>query len=41
MPQVIQHIDAIAREKERDVLFVHFEDYEQGAECSNRKDLIN
>ena len=28
MPQHMQHIDAIAREKDRDVLFVHFENYE-------------
>ena len=28
MPQLMQHIDAIAREKDRDVLFVHFENYE-------------
>ncbi len=28
MPQLMQHIDAIAREKNRDVLFVHFENYE-------------
>jgi len=28
MPQIMQHIDAIAREKNRDVLFVHFENYE-------------
>lgn len=29
MPQLLQHIDAIAREKNRDVLFVHFENFEQ------------
>ena len=28
MPRLIPHIDAIAREKERDVLFVHFEHYQ-------------
>ena len=28
MPQLLQHIDAIARDKERDVLFVHFEHYD-------------
>ena len=27
MPLLIDHIDAIAREKKRDVLFVHFENY--------------
>lgn len=27
MPMLIQHIDAIAREKKRDVLFLHFENY--------------
>ncbi len=27
MPLLLQHIDAIAREKNRDVLFVHFEEY--------------
>ena len=29
MPQLIKHIDAIAREKQRDVLFIHFEHYEE------------
>lgn len=29
MPQLLQHIDAIAREKNRDVLFVHFENFEE------------
>lgn len=29
MPQLLQHIDAIAREKNRDVLFLHFENFEQ------------
>lgn len=28
MSQELQHIDAIAREKNRDVLFIHFEHYE-------------
>lgn len=28
MPLLLQHIDAIAREKNRDVLFVHFEKYD-------------
>ncbi|MFQ1043029.1 hypothetical protein [Acinetobacter sp. NIOH-H-8] len=28
MPQLLKHIDAIAREKDRDVLFVHFENYD-------------
>lgn len=32
MPQLLQHIDAIAREKNRDVLFVHFENYKQHAQ---------
>lgn len=27
MPMLIHHIDAIAREKKRDVLFLHFENY--------------
>lgn len=27
MSQLLQHIDAIAREKNRDVLFIHFENY--------------
>lgn len=40
MPQVIQHIDAIAREKERDVLFVHFEEFEHAASNSTRQELI-
>lgn len=29
MPQLLQHIDAIAREKKRDVLFLHFENYQE------------
>jgi hypothetical protein len=29
MPQTIPHIDAIAREKNRDVLFIHFEHFIQ------------
>lgn len=29
MPQIIPHIDAIAREKNRDVLFIHFEHFVQ------------
>lgn len=29
MPQLLQHIDAIAREKNRDVLFLHFENFEE------------
>lgn len=29
MSQLLQHIDAIAREKKRDVLFIHFENYEE------------
>ena len=41
MPQVIQHIDAIAREKERDVLFIHFEEFEHGAAHSKRQELIS
>lgn len=40
MPQVIQHIDAIAREKERDVLFIHFEEFEHGATNSKRQELM-
>lgn len=32
MPQQLQHIDAIAREKSRDVLFLHFENYQQDGE---------
>lgn len=35
MPQFIQHIDAIAREKKRDVLFVHFEHYEEAEDSDN------
>ena len=27
LSQLLKHIDAIAREKNRDVLFVHFEQY--------------
>ena len=41
MPQVIQHIDAIAREKQRDVLFIHFEEFEQDAGQSTRQTLIS
>ncbi|QIO08346.1 hypothetical protein G8D99_04475 [Acinetobacter lanii] len=32
MPQLLQHIDAIAREKNRDVLFLHFEHYQEDGE---------
>lgn len=32
MPQLLQHIDAIAREKNRDVLFLHFENYQEDGE---------
>lgn len=32
MPQVLKHIDAIAREKNRDVLFIHFENYQEDGE---------
>ena len=32
MPQLLQHIDAIAREKNRDVLFIHFEHYQEDGE---------
>lgn len=35
MPKLLQHIDAIAREMNRDVLFVHFEKYEHNDENSN------
>ncbi|MDY6456844.1 hypothetical protein SKM54_05920 [Acinetobacter faecalis] len=43
MPQLLQHIDAIAREKNRDVLFVHFEDYEENEQNpdSNRQDVLS
>ena len=40
MPQLLQHIDAIAREKERDVLFVHFETYDRDDQDSAREQLI-
>lgn len=29
MPELLKHIDAISREKNRDVLFIHFENYEE------------
>lgn len=29
MPKLLKHIDAIAREKNRDVLFLHFENYQE------------
>ncbi|QIO06508.1 hypothetical protein [Acinetobacter shaoyimingii] len=32
MPQQLQHIDQIAREKNRDVLFLHFERYQEDQE---------
>ena len=35
MPQLIQHIDQIAREKNRDVLFIHFEHYEEAEDTDN------
>lgn len=43
MPQLMQHIDAIAREKNRDVLFVHFENYEENEQNpdSNRQDVLS
>ena len=43
MPQLLQHIDAIAREKNRDVLFVHFENYEENEQNpdSNRQDVLS
>ncbi len=40
MPSLIQHIDAIAREKQRDVLFVHFEHYQHEQPHSAREQLI-
>ncbi len=43
MPQLLQHIDAIAREKNRDVLFVHFENYEENEQNpdSYRQDVLS
>lgn len=43
MPQLMQHIDAIAREKNRDVLFVHFENYEENDQNpdSKRQNVLN
>lgn len=35
MPQVLKHIDAIAREKNRDVLFIHFENYQENGEADD------
>lgn len=35
MPHLIQHIDQIAREKGRDVLFIHFEHYEEAEDTDN------
>lgn len=35
LSQLLQHIDAIAREKNRDVLFVHFEDYVHSDQDTN------
>lgn len=32
MPQLLKHIDVIAREKNRDVLFIHFENYQEDGE---------
>lgn len=42
MPQLLQHIDAISREKNRDVLFVHFENYEKDDQNpdSNRQKVL-
>lgn len=34
MPQILPHIDAIAREKNRDVLFISFEQYEHHNETA-------
>ena len=42
MPLLIDHIDALAREKNRDVLFVHFENYveDKDLEDNARETLI-
>ena len=41
MPQLIQHIDAIAREKNRDVLFLHFENFIEDQELEdNARDRV-
>lgn len=40
MPQVLKHIDAIAREKNRDVLFIHFEHYELTEEGEEETDSV-
>ena len=32
MPKLLKHIDEIAREKNRDVLFIHFENYEENGQ---------
>lgn len=38
MSELLQHIDAIAREKNRDVLFVHFENFEDNDQGDDRFD---
>ena len=40
MPQLLKHIDAIAREKNRDVLFIHFEHYELSEEGEEDTDSV-
>jgi hypothetical protein len=41
MPLLVQHIDAIAREKNRDVLFLHFENYIEDQELEdNARDRV-
>lgn len=41
MPLLVQHIDAIAREKNRDVLFLHFENYLEDQELDdNARDRV-
>lgn len=40
MPQLLKHIDAIAREKNRDVLFIHFEHYEFSEEGEEDTDSV-
>ena len=41
MPQLIEHIDAIARQKGRDVLYVEFHEPERSGETKTRLDRVS
>lgn len=41
MSLVLQHIDQIALQKNRDVLFIHFEDYQEQQQDSTRQQVLS